>query len=81
MGMIVILNRLLPIMLATARSVAPILIAAKETVISGRLVVKARRRLPTKPCPQPVAMAISSPIAANQIPAPMMKAADIAKMK
>jgi len=77
--MMVILNRLLPIILAIAMSVAPILMAAKETVISGRLVAKARKRLPTKPCPQPVTRAISSPIAANQMPAPIMKAADIVK--
>ena len=74
--MMVRLNKLLPIMLATAKSMAPILMAAKETVISGRVVVKARKRLPTKLCPQPVAKAISLPIIASQIPAPMIKAAD-----
>lgn len=79
--MTVILNRFEPIKLATAMSTAPILMAAKETVISGRVVVKPMSRLPTKLCPHPVMAAISFPIIASQIPAPMIKAADIAKWR
>ncbi len=55
------------------------LMAVKETVISGNVVVKPMKRLPTKLSPNPVTTAISSPTMASQIPAPMIKADDIVK--
>ncbi len=64
----VMLNRLLPSTLPIARSIAPSRMAARLAAISGREVVSARNKLPTKLRESPVFAASRSPMEASQIP-------------
>ena len=63
-----ILNRLLPRTLPIARSIAPSRMAARLAAISGKEVVNARNKFPTKLRESPVVVESRSPIDASQMP-------------